>query len=147
MRSILSIVIGLAVWCGVVGFSAYSLAAERLPAPPAATTAADGGWPDSDSHVSMNPIDRAYLAAAKSRLKQAEFAQEIYVLDNNCYASDLDQLRTEDPALPDSVQVVRSSCSGYLIRSQAHDSGATIVSLKKENGAGQYHAVQTAPAG
>ena len=147
MRSILSIIIGLAVWCGVAGFSAYSLAAERLPAPSIATTGADGGWPDSDSGVSLNPIDRAYLAAAKSHLKQAELAQEIYVLDNNCYASDLDQLRTEDPALPDSVQVVSSSCTGYLIQSQAHDSGAIIVSLEKENGVSQYHAVHSAPAG
>ena len=140
--------IGLTVWCGLIGFSAYSLAAERQSAPAAVTAAnAGGGWVDSDSGASMNPIDRAYLAAAKSHLKQAEIAQEIYVLDNNCYATSLDQLRTEDPALPDSVKVVNASCTGYLIESQAHDSGATVVSLQKNDGAGEYHAIQTAAAG
>lgn len=148
MRSIFSIVVGLAVWCGLIGFSAYSLAAERQSSPAAATAAnATGGWPDSDSGVSMDPVDRAYLAAAKSYLKQAEIAQEIYVLDHNRYAASLDQLRTEDPALPGSVRVASSSRSGYLIEARARDSGSTVFSLEKQNGVGQYHAVQTAAAG
>lgn len=99
------------------------------------------GWTDSDSGTVPNPIDRALLARAKSHLKQAELAQEIYITEAGCYAADLESLQIVDSGLPDSIIVAEASCSGYTIESPADDSADTICSLKKVWGKSEYHAL------
>ncbi|RJQ43248.1 MAG: hypothetical protein C4534_08635 [Gaiellales bacterium] len=116
-----------------------------LPAPVGDTVVSFGlGWGDSDDGTVPAPVDRALLARAKSHLKQAEIAQEIFVLDNNCYAADLESLRTADPGLPDGIDVTASSCSGFRIEVAAGDSRDTICSLDKEMGSVEYHATPSA---
>ncbi len=95
----------------------------------------------------MKPIDRALLARAKSHLKLAEIAQEIYITDENCYASDLDSLRLEDPALPNGIEITESSCRGYTIEVEAHDSAGHVVSLEKDWGRSEYHSIPRQASG
>jgi hypothetical protein len=99
------------------------------------------GWVDSDYGTELNPIDRALLAKAKSHLKQAELAQEIFITEAGCYATDLESLRTVDPGLPDGIIVAEASCSGFTIESPANDSTDTVCSLKKVWGKSEYHAL------
>ena len=145
MRSIFAILIGIAVWCGLLVYSAHALgllgpgggagAGENF------TVTYGAGWGDSDTGARMSPIDRAQIAVAKSALNQAEMAEEIYALDHSCYASTLDELRTEDPAVPGSVRVARSDCRGYRIEVTALDGSATVCSLDQDNGQTEYHAL------
>lgn len=150
MRGAFSILLVIGIWFTAIAYSAHA-AGISLGSPPAVKTgtiaSAGMGWVDSDAGTTPSAIDRARLAVAKSSLNQAEMAEEIYAIDNNCYAANIDQLRTADPAVPGSISVVSSSCTGYLIESPAGDSVGTICSLAKENGISEYHALTPSNAG
>ncbi|MBI5870487.1 MAG: hypothetical protein HZB44_05940 [Actinobacteria bacterium] len=141
MRSSFAILVGLAVWCAITAVSAGSMLGSYPVVPTELDLTTGMGWVDSDYGTRLNPIDRALLARAKSHLKQAELAQEIFLTEAGCYATDLESLQTVDPGLPDSINVAEASCSGYTIESPANDSADTVCSLKKVWGKSEYHAL------
>lgn len=141
MRSSFAILVALAVWCTISAVSAGSILGSSPITPTELDLSTGMGWVDSDSGAILNPIDRALLAKAKSHLKQAELAQEIFITEGGCYATDLESLRSVDPGLPDGLIVAEASCSGYTIESPANDSTGTVCSLNKVWGKSEYHAL------
>lgn len=144
MRGTLTFLISMTIWCLLVILAAGYMEGWSMPDNPGLELTAEMGWGDNDLGIEPGPIDRALLAKAKSHLKQAEIAQEIYAIDNNCYASDLEEMREADPGLPEGLSVTSSSCTGFTIESPAHDSLETICVLSKEWGKSEYHAIPTA---
>lgn len=146
MRGTLSLLISIAILLSLTAIAAgYTYG--PLGETPDTLLTYEMGWVDDDGGVVPGPIDRALLAKAKSHLKQAEIAQEIYALDNICYAADLNSLRAADPGLPDGITVSWSGCDGYRIEVAAHDSRGTVCSLDKVGGSAEYHATATEPGG
>lgn len=135
----------MGIWVVLLVFAAQSMASHQdavLPVGQADVMmgiSANPGWPDSDSGAYVSIIDRASLALAKSHLKQAEIARAIYQTDAGCYADGLDELRSADPAVPDSVTVVSASCDGYVMESASGDSQGSVCTLINSGGRSEYH--------